>query len=177
MHKILLVDDDENILHALKRQLKKMPDLEVTTSSDPIAALELVQETAFDIILSDYRMPEMDGVDFLFLTKSYRPDAMRLILSGQADYLGLFGAINKAEVYRFITKPAPQEEVQQAITQALSHYDMQQENKRLSDQVRAQQEELNNRERVLMKFTEEHPELAKVNWTDDGAIYLSEDEL
>ena len=177
MHRIMIVDDDENILSALKRVLGKAGDWEIVTCNDPLEALEKAQETLFHLFLSDYRMPGMNGVEFLLKIKKLYPESMRLILSGQADFKALITAINDAEIYRFISKPADSIDLISSITAALQFFDLITENKQLADQVRNQQRELNRRENALKKLAKEHPVIAQVNWDADGYIVLDENML
>ncbi len=174
MHRIMLIDDEENILNSLCRILKKEPGLEIVTHSDPLAALAEADNSQFDLFLSDYRMPHMDGVDFLANTKHSNPDAVRIILSGATDFAALMDAINQAEIYRFIPKPIQVHELIQTLRQALHMHDIMNENKRLSSLVRAQQNELKNREVALKQFTQEHPTLATVQWEEDGSILIDD---
>lgn len=177
MHRIMLIDDEENVLNSLTRILKREAGLELVTNSDPRAALAEANRSKFDLFLSDYRMPYMDGVEFLVNTKKSNPDAMRLILSGAADFTALMDAINKAEIYRFISKPIQVHELIQTLHQALHLHDILEENKRLSNLVRKQESELKNREIALKHFSKEHPTLANVNWDDDGSIIIDEDDF
>jgi len=177
MHRIMVIDDEENILHSLKRILKNEKGLEVEFYTDPKQALIKANRSEYHLFLSDYRMPGMDGVKFLTKTKQSNPNAMRLIFSGTADFDALIEAINKAEIYRFIAKPIHAHELIPTIRQALHLYDVLAENRRLSDQVREQQNELNNRDLALKKFAEEHPSLAEVDWGLDGSIILEEDDV
>jgi two-component system, probable response regulator PhcQ len=177
MHSLLLVDDEVNVLHALRRILSKVKKWQLVTVSNPLEALEIASNSHFDLFLSDYRMPEMDGVEFLMHTKRYHPDAMRLILSGDTDFSGLVDAINKAEIYRFISKPVQSYDLVSTIEQALQLYEVVNENKLLAEQVRKQKRELRKRDLALKKFAQEHPVLAQVDWDEDGAIILNEDEI
>jgi len=91
--RILILDDEEAILRSLRRLLRAVPcsyggktfPLETELFSDPIEALERVRQRQFDLPLTDYRMPRMDGVEFLRRTREIQPDCARLILSGYAD--------------------------------------------------------------------------------------------
>ena len=177
MHRIMLIDDEENVLSSLTRILKREGGLEIVTYSDPRAALAEANRSKFDLFLSDYRMPYMDGVEFLVATKNSNPDAMRLILSGATDFAGLMDAINQAEIYRFISKPIQVHELVQTLHHALNLHDIMEENKRLSSLVRRQENELKNRELALKHFSQEHPTLANVNWDEDGSILIDEDEI
>ena len=93
MSHIMIVDDETSILQALRRLLRVAPcaygnsnfDLEVEIFDSPLAALERARHHPFDLFLTDYRMPGMDGVAFLKAVKDIQPDAARLILSGYAD--------------------------------------------------------------------------------------------
>ena len=118
--RILLLDDEPNILSALRRVFASEPyDLEVFT--DAASALACAKDMDFALAISDYRMPEVDGVSFLTIFRSLRPDAMRLILSGFTDLEALLGAINDAHIYRFITKPWQDYELRTTVAQALAH--------------------------------------------------------
>lgn len=117
MNRILIVDDEQNVLNALRRELKD--DYEIETFSSPVDALLRSNEAAFDLVISDYQMPVMDGIQFLKQFGNIQPDAARLILSGQADIDALINAINETHIYRFVAKPWDKAELQSCITQAL----------------------------------------------------------
>ena len=119
----------------------------------------------------------MNGVDFLVGTKEHNPHSMRVILSGSTDFDGLMEAINKAEIYRFISKPVDAHELIDTIKQALQLYELLNENRVLAEKVRAQKLELDRRGSALRKLAEEHPMIAHVTWEEDGSIMLDENEL
>ena len=100
-----------------------------------------------------------------------------MILSGATDFSGLVNAINKAEIYRFISKPVQSYDLIATIEQALQFYQMAKENKMLAEQVRSQEQELKKRETALKRFAREHPVLAQVNWDADDSIILNDDEV
>ncbi|MBI5753312.1 MAG: response regulator [Hydrogenophilales bacterium] len=181
MYRLLLVDDEENILRALRRTLSvndgSAHQFDVEIFSSPAAALHRADEVKFDLVLSDYRMPEMDGVQFLRQFRDKQPDAARLVLSGYADLDGLIGAINEAQIFRFIPKPWHDAELRVTLTQALSYHALQAENRLLADRVRAQQGKLTRQEFELRRLETEHPGITKVNWGPNGEVMLDEDAL
>jgi YesN/AraC family two-component response regulator len=176
MHKVILVDDEENVLKALKRALATEPyDIEIYTNG--VDVLERAKTTAVDLVLSDYRMPAMDGVALLTELKKLQPDTMRLIISGYTDLEALLAAINQAEIYHFISKPWKDYELKATLSQALAHRAVLLENKRLADQVRAQQTQLVEQHKILEKLETESPGSTQVRWAEDGSIILGEDDI
>ena len=119
MNKILLVDDEQNVLNALRRELNKHFDIEAYTN--PVEALECCKVMHFDLVVADYQMPEMNGIEFLKLFGKLQPDAARLVLSGQADIDALIRTINETHIYRFLAKPWDQLELLSSIQQALNY--------------------------------------------------------
>ncbi len=177
MYRIMLVDDEENILKAISRVLKNHGEWELETYVNSKEALKRAMTTNFDLFLSDFRMPELDGVKFLTEVKNLQPESMRLIISGYTDLDALMGAINEAEIYRFITKPWQDYELVSTVKQALQFRNMQVENRRLADQVREQQNELDKRKSVLERYMDKAPDLFAVNWATDGSIILNEEDV
>lgn len=171
--RLLLVDDEPNVLSALRRVFVSAPyDIEVYT--EPAEALSAAKLRDFDLALSDYRMPEVDGVMFLTIFRSLQPDAARLILSGYADVDALFGAINDAHIYRFICKPWHDGELRATVAQALAHRTALLENRRLADQVRDQQAALHRQQHELERLEREHPGITQVRRGNDGSILLDD---
>jgi len=177
MHRIMIVDDEENILKSLRRLLRGQKDWEIEDHSDPREALRSARVSNFDLFLSDYRMPELNGVEFLTEVKNLQPDAMRLILSGHTDLEALLAAINQAEIYRFVTKPWEDYDILMILQQALAYHDVLVENRYLANQVREQQVELDKRKSTLDRLMAAHPGLFEVNWGADGSIILDEDGI
>ena len=108
MLRIMLVDDESNVTRALRRTLtRSLPgeSFSIETFDDPRLALERAGEVDFALVISDYRMPPMDGVEFLMRFRIMQPDAVRLILSASSDVEGLLAAINQAGAFRYILKP------------------------------------------------------------------------
>lgn len=118
--RILCVDDEPNVLEGLKLSLRR--DFEVVTALGGEAGLQVIRERGpFAVIISDLRMPGMDGTRFLALAREVDPDAVRMLLTGNADLNGAVAAINEAGVFRLLTKPCPPSEIIDRVTQALEH--------------------------------------------------------
>ena len=119
MKKILLVDDEQNVLNALRRELKDHYD--IVTFDNPAAALEHCKNTQFDLVIADYKMPEMNGVEFLERFGRIQPGVSRLVLSGETDIDALIRMINETHIYRFLSKPWDKAELLNNIRQALTY--------------------------------------------------------
>ena len=104
MKTVMIVDDEMNILKALRRSLIKK-GWSVTCVASPIEALNKAQQGMYAVIISDYKMPLMNGIDFLLAVQKLQPYSSKIMLSGQADYEALTNAINYSAVDRFIDKP------------------------------------------------------------------------
>jgi DNA-binding NtrC family response regulator len=185
MSRILIVDDDEPILKSLRRVLSMTPctggdvtyKLSIDTFSSPEEALNKARHTAYDLVLSDYRMPGMNGVQFLKALREIQPDAARLILSGYADLNGLIAAINEAGISRFISKPWNDYELVSAIGHALAVRDLTLENQRLADQVRLSMGAITAEEIERRRLEAAEPGITQVIWGPDGSVLLDESLL
>ena len=170
MQRIMLVDDDENVLRALKRVLAQ-DHYHIETFNGGAEALKRIKTGGeFELVISDYRMPGMDGVFFLTTLNQLRPDILRMVLSAYTDLEALLGAINEAHIFRFITKPWHDYELRTTVAHALMHHAVLMENQRLANQVRAQREELE-------RLEAEHADITHVRRDKDGSIMLDEKEL
>lgn len=114
--RVLCVDDEPNILRALSWLLKK--DFQVVTAASAQEGLVLVKQGNFDVIISDQRMPEMSGVEFLREVKTLAPRAMRILLTGYSDMQAVLQSVNESEVFRFVPKPWDVVELPQIVSQA-----------------------------------------------------------
>ncbi|HIT56306.1 TPA: response regulator [Candidatus Galligastranaerophilus intestinigallinarum] len=128
-YKILIVDDEPDNLQLLYRTLRR--DYEVTKAQGPLEALEILKETPFNCILSDHKMPDMDGVEFLKRTYDMYPDTIRLLVTAYSDVEILMNAINYAKIYRYIKKPYSPEELLHIVQLALEYYQLKEDNKKL----------------------------------------------
>jgi putative nucleotidyltransferase with HDIG domain len=140
--KLLFVDDEENILRSLQR-LFMDEEVEVFTASSGAKGLEiLAREGGVGVIVSDQRMPEMTGVDFLEKSKAIAPQSIRILLTGYADVNAAIDAINRGGTFRYLNKPWNDDELVQAVMGALQMYRLLSENKRLGGIVKQQNAEL-----------------------------------
>ena len=119
--RILIVDDDELIFNALKRQLRSRFD--VTTATQGKEALRLVMsQDPYAVVVSDLRMPEMDGVTLLYLIRQVTPDTVRVLLTGKPDLEAATSAINEGNIFRFLNKPCPTGMLLRALEAAVEQY-------------------------------------------------------
>lgn len=175
MKSIIIVDDEINILKSIQRSLRES-DWELHIFTAAVEALNYGQENNIDLVISDYRMPHMDGIQFLKEFKKIQPDAFRIILSGQADLDLLLEAINEVEIYRFITKPWIDSELKKTIGSALNHHEILQENRILANQVRDQKRQISLQKIELDRLEMQSPGITQVNWDTDGSIIIGDDE-
>ena len=120
---ILCVDDEANVLKSLKR-LFLDEDYEILTAESGSEGLVLLEQRQqpVQVVISDYRMPEMDGVAFFKEVHDRWPDTVRIVLSGYADTAAVVAAINEGQVYRFIPKPWNDDELKVTIAKAVDLY-------------------------------------------------------
>jgi putative nucleotidyltransferase with HDIG domain len=147
-HTVLFVDDEVNILKALKRLLRS-EDMNVLCASRGQEALDLLEKNPAQVVVSDQRMPEMTGVDFLSHVRERRPDVVRMMLTGYTEMDVAVDAINRGEIYRLITKPWNDDELRATIRQAFDHADLKAEIKRLNQVTREQNFRLQDMNRNL----------------------------
>lgn len=121
--KILFVDDEENVLRAFERNLHS--HFEIATAVGPAAALSVIAGRGpYAVVISDLRMPGMDGIQFLAAVGRQCPDTVRLIISGNADLQAAISAVNEGSIFRFLTKPCRAETLRSAIDGALKQYQL-----------------------------------------------------
>jgi response regulator RpfG family c-di-GMP phosphodiesterase len=155
---VLFVDDEENILKALARLLMD-EDFDIETATSGENALEKLKTLEnVGLIVSDQRMPGMNGAEFLGRSQESAPDAVRILLTGYSDINATIDAINRGGASRYLSKPWNDDELVQAIRDAVKQYSLLAENKRLNKIVISQNEELqewnnNLKERVLQQTT------------------------
>lgn len=176
---ILLVDDEENILKSIQRLLMDEENIEIVTATSGEVGLDLIPGIDnLGLIVSDQRMPGMDGAFFLEKAREINPDASRIILTGYADVTAAMDAINKGGAWRYLAKPWNDDELVRVVHEGLERYRIIIENRRLNALVLKQNQELdewnsNLKQRVLSQTTEirkKNEELHKVNRLVENAF-------
>ncbi|NTV48050.1 MAG: response regulator [Geobacteraceae bacterium] len=156
--KILCVDDERNVLRALERIFLD-DDYDIVLAGSAEEGLKVMEESGpFQVVISDFRMPVMNGVDFLKEVYDHWPETVRIVLSGYADAGAIVAAINEGHIYRFIPKPWNDDELRVTIQNCLERYFLQKKNRELINelgvanqvleykvQLRTEQLELRNR--------------------------------
>lgn len=171
---ILLVDDEPNVLAALHRALRvPLRDLaRIESFSDTQLALARVRERAFDVVVSDFRMPLQDGVSFLRDVRGIQPQAVPMIVSGSADVSTLVRAVNDAQVFRYILKPWDDEELIRDVKLALERAQTGKEESALADAMRVQQGQLPALEAERRRLEAQEPGLTHVEWGPNGEVLM-----
>ena len=139
---VLFVDDEPNILSSLRRLFRPLGYKVLTAESGAAGLQVLEQEARIDLVVSDMRMPEMDGARFLELVRERWPDTIRLLLTGYSDITSILAAINRGEIYRYITKPWDDNDIQLVVRHALERRALELEKDRLEALTRTQNDEL-----------------------------------
>ena len=138
---LLFVDDEENILNALRRLFRPLA-YKIFTAGSGAEALALLEREPVDLIISDMRMPQMDGAQLLEQVRAKWPDTLRILLTGYADVSSTIAAINKGEIYRYIAKPWEDNDIVLVVRHALERKALEQEKRRLEQLTIRQNEEL-----------------------------------
>lgn len=124
-HKILLVDDEARVLSAISRQLVEKGDYEIFASLNGMdGLLQLEKNKGISVIVSDFHMPNMDGITFLAETQRRFPDISRVMLTGAADLDMAIDAVNRGRIFRFLIKPCPAEVLLSAIKASIYQYQL-----------------------------------------------------
>jgi CheY-like chemotaxis protein len=119
--RILCVDDEPRVLQGIRRVLFKSFD--ITAAEGGEAALALLERgEQFEVVVSDMRMPQMDGATFLTEVRKRQPDTVRVLLTGHADIESAIAAVNRGQIFRFLTKPCPPEELAAALADAVAQH-------------------------------------------------------
>ncbi|MFL5318635.1 MAG: ATP-binding protein [Myxococcaceae bacterium] len=139
--RLLVVDDEENILRSIRRVLRRT-GWEIETALDGAKGLEVLNAFQPQVVISDFRMPGMNGVEFLSAVKEKLPSTQRIMLTGQADQHAIEEAINRSEIFRFVSKPWNDAQLILTVKSAFEQFALLTENERLLALTKKQNEEL-----------------------------------
>ncbi len=137
---ILYVDDEQNNLTAFKATFRR--DFKIFTAISAAEGVKVLDEEDIHILITDQRMPVMTGVEFLESILERYPDMIRILLTGYTDIEAVIDAINKGQVYRYITKPWDETELRMTIKNAFEVYNLKKENKELLIKLKRANEQL-----------------------------------
>lgn len=162
--RVLFVDDEPQVLEGICDVLHK-ETFEVLTASSVQKAMSILAKVQVDIVVSDERMPDMAGSEFLGVVRRLYPDTVRIVLTGQATVEAMVRAINDGEIYRFLVKPCHPEVLASTIRDALLIKKFKLEATRLIA--------CNRRNRAVLESLEQrHPGITHVERTEDGCVVL-----
>ena len=158
-YSVLVVDDEEGVVESLAFALED--DYRVITSTDPHEALRILEREELSLVIVDNIMPEMSGVEFLKRAVEVRPEAVRMMLTGQANLEEVVRAINDGRIYRYISKPWEPDELRLDVKRALEAYELASENTQLASALavanqKLRAENLYLRREVMGQYTFEN---------------------
>jgi len=165
--KVLFVDDEPHVTESLKRTLRKEP-YEVLSANSAKDALQILARSPVDVVISDEKMPGMQGSEFLAVVCKQYPETIRIILTGHGSMEAAIRAINEGEIYRFLTKPCNEVDLAVTIRQALQLKDLTGVSRRLLEKNKRQSS-------ILQELEKEHPGITKVKRTSTDAIILDDE--
>jgi len=177
-YSILLVDDETDVLNSLKRVFRTRKHITVFAVNDAREGIKILSQNKIDLVISDQKMPGVEGNKFLGYVKDHFPYVVRIMLSGYAEQENMLSAINKGEVYRFITKPWDNQDLLVTIEKALEHGSLERENHRLTEELKIKNEHLEdlvsqrtaNLEKAMATIKQQRD--AARNSLKDTAIFL-----
>ncbi|GGC65103.1 hypothetical protein GCM10011396_10110 [Undibacterium terreum] len=157
---LLIVDDEPNILASIRRLLRR-EGYQILVANSGMEGLSILETNSVDVIISDQRMPNMTGVEFLRKAKLSHPDTVRIVLSGYTELQSITDAINEGAIYKFLTKPWDDEQLRLNIQEAFHYKEMADENRRLTFQIQATNTELAKANRQLADIVEQKQQQIK----------------
>ena len=165
-HKILLVDDEPHVTEALKRTLHREP-YEVLSANSAKEALQILAREPIAVVITDERMPGMQGAEFLAVVYRDYPETVRIMLTGHANLDLAMRAINEGQIYRFLMKPCNEQEIRITIRQAVQQKELAEKSRQLLQKVKQQ-------DRVLNRLEKDHPGITKVERDSTGTIIIDD---
>lgn len=167
-HSILIVDDEANILSSLSRLLRT-EDLDVLTAGNAHEGLEKLRSVGgADVVISDNRLPDNSGIEFLVKVRQLFPDTIRILITGFPDLDSAIDAINRGQVYRYIPKPWDSKELKLIVMQALDYFDTLRDNRALLRIAKQQAE-------TLSALKKKYPDIQSTE-LDKSTTYIIEEK-
>jgi len=151
-HTLLVVDDEPDVARSVQDLLRL--DYRVLTATRAADGMKILEQEDVQVVMTDQRMPETTGVEFLHSIRSEYPEAIRLLFTGYADIRAVIDAINCGNVYRYITKPWDPDELQTVIREACDRYDLIAERNRLMRDLKVKNQELEKANKDLLEANE-----------------------
>lgn len=172
--RLLIVDDEASVLAALKRALRHRygQALAVEAQMDAMAALDVLRVRDFDLVMSDLRMPAMDGLTFLGHAARLRPHMVRMVLTGTADFATAQQAINDAGVFRYLCKPWRDEDLATHVDAALSLAGSSRQQREAAQAWRDHREAPSSEELERRRLEALEPGLTHVEWGPNGEVLM-----
>lgn len=149
-YSILYVDDEDSNLHIFKNTFRR--EYEIYTAISAKQGLEILDNEKIDLILTDQRMPEMDGVEFLKNALNKHPDLNRILVTAYTDFDAIKNAINEAQIFQYIQKPWTEENLRSVIEQGLEVYRLRKENEELTKELKIKNQQLEKINDDLIEF-------------------------
>lgn len=174
MDKILLVDDEPHVLRALSRGLRAhLPqDVALEMHHDPFKAAQRLQEHRFAVIVSDFRMPRMNGIELLREARIHQPLATRMILSASSEVSTIMQALNDVEVFRYLSKPWEIPQLAAQLDVALRRHHALHTQQELADAMQVLRGQMSAQAAELRRLEAEEPGITQVNWGPMGEVLM-----
>ena len=167
--KVLLIDDEPDVLDTLESILTD-DGYEVATAHGGQDALDLVDTFPAEIVLSDYMMPGMCGVELLHKIKQRLPHIVPILITGRGDMKISIESINQGEIFRFLLKPWNNEELRMTLQTAFKYHDVILENERLTKTVQKQSS-------LIDEIEKKYPGISEMKIEEDGTILLEDEDF
>jgi len=145
-YNLLIIDDEIEITKSIARQFRNK--YKVFTATSALEGFKIMETEHIQVVLADQRMPEMTGVDFFNLIKDKFPDALKLLLTGYSDIEAVIGAINDGQIFRYITKPWNQDELESILKEAFEKYELISNNLKLMSNLKDVNQLLENKVKI-----------------------------
>ena len=170
---LLLVDDEESILLALKRLLRR-EDYRILCAQSGAEGLELLAKNDVDVVVTDQRMPQMTGEEFLRRTKDLYPQTVRIVLSGYADMQSIANAINQGAIYKFMSKPWDDKTLKDGIREAFARKEKNDASQRQADDFASDNDKLHKNNQSLSVMLDEQSHRTRIS---HAALYIAQQNL